>query len=142
MFARDTPQIHSGVSAPGPPCFGTALKLAGVIHAESPQKPQIAGGQCIRLSQSPHGNVLRRPPSNTRNLAQPGQKTVSIYNSFKIDLAIANSAGQRADCLRSRSGQAHAGQIGCCQYFFGRKKMSQVIVGTEWPSEGLSDPAG
>jgi len=70
------------------------LQLAGVGETRSAQQSEITCRESIWLSESAHGNVLRRPVADAGQPAETFQEVFYVNDSGKRNLSFTNGEGQ------------------------------------------------
>ena len=114
-FPGQTPQIHRRVRPPWTPWLGATLEFARTFERQRAQQAKIARRERIGLAQGSQCDILRGPVSDAWDLAETPEKICGVHNSFEVDLAARDCAGQGADGFGSRSGQADGGEPGALQ---------------------------
>ena len=79
------------------------------------QETQIRGREGVGLTQGPHGDVLRRPRTDTRQGRQPVHGLRQAGGRIENQLAVPHRPGQSPDGRRPRAGNPHPGQVGAGQ---------------------------
>ena len=120
--------MHRGISPPRTPRLRPLFQLARTPHARGPQQPKIARGKSIRIADGSHGDVLRGPIADARQLPNLEQEIGNVHDSREYDTAVAYRRGQPADGLRAHGGQSDPGKIRLGQHGGGRKEMRQTAA--------------
>jgi len=123
------PKVHRGIRSPRAPRFGDSEKLCRIdeqtLVANRAPEFVVPKRQRVGFSKSAHRDIMRRSLCYPANGAYPRKRIFQALRRFECESFFDDSAGQRSDCPRASTANAHNRKIRFCQVFRSRKQVIQ-----------------
>ena len=87
------PEIHGGISAPGPPGVCSVFQFTRSLQGQGAEKTEISGGKSVGLAEAAHGHVRGGSFADAGDFTEAAEKWVGVDDSLEVDPAGPNGAG-------------------------------------------------
>ena len=133
--------MHGGIGPPGAPALGMARERA-IGQVRRAAEREVANGECVRIAQRAHGDVLRGPRSDARQLAQLRNRRASVVIVVEGERARGDCGRERPNRRRSRTREPCVLEGGVAERRCVRERPAKALArGVHSRPERSSDPA-